>query len=138
MRAALALWLVALTAAGGCAAGASSVANAADSPTPTVDVRANGRAACLAVRKASDEYGNDILALSGAQLQLKTREWSDQIGRAARGADDMTLRSTLLSLADVVRAWADRPPDNTSVRGFRNDLDVACRPYLAAAPSSAP
>ncbi|MEN3309777.1 MAG: hypothetical protein V7603_5979 [Micromonosporaceae bacterium] len=131
MRAQIGLLLVALTAAAGCAASTpSAAADTTDSPIPATDVRANGRAACVAVRKVTDTYAGDILGFSGERLTTRTQQWSAAIGRAARGADDTVLRTALLSLADVVRGWAVRPPDRTKIRGFQNDLEVACRPFL--------
>jgi hypothetical protein len=136
MRARIGLLLVALTAMAGCATGTPSASAATgDSSTPSVDVLANGRASCQAVRKVTDANAGDILVVSGQRLVQRTKEWSAEISRAARVTQDTTLRTALLSLADVVRGWAVRPPDRTGVRGFQNDLQVACRPFLTAASS---
>jgi hypothetical protein len=136
MRAAIGLLCVALTAVAGCAASTPrAAAETAESPVPSVDVLANGRAACQAVKKSSDTYGAGILELSGDRLTRRTQQWSAAISKAARGADDATLRTALGSLADVVRAWSVRPPDRTKVRGLQHDLDVACRPFLTGASS---
>jgi hypothetical protein len=128
MRAHIGLVLVTMTAVAGC--GSAPSHNSGRNSAPPAD-RANGRAACLAVQKATDTYGTDILSVSDEERTGKTQAWSGAISKAARGVDDTRLRATLLSLADVVRGWAVRPPDRTAVRGFQNDLGVACHPYLS-------
>src|SRR5262245_7102265 len=134
MRAQIGLSLAVVTLVG-CSVGTPSKASETGSRVPSVDARANGRTACLAVQKAAVGYGTDILNLSGSELTAKTKEWSSQISRTARNVNDTMLRTALLSLADVVRGWATRPPDRTAVRGFQYDLNVACHPYLTAASS---
>jgi hypothetical protein len=139
MRARIGLLFVALTATAGCAAGTPSAAagTTGEGHVPSIDVLANGRIACQAVKKTSDAYVKDVLQLSGEQLGQRTQVWSAAITRAARGANDDTLRTALQGLADVVRGWAVRPPDRTGVRGFQHDLDMACRSYLTTSGASA-
>jgi len=133
MRAPVALLLFVLLAVAGCATTTSPVS--ADPGTaatsPTVDVRENGRSACLAVRKVADVLSANVLSMNNGQLAAKAPGWAGTISQAGRGAADPTLQTSLLSLADVVRGWATRAPDRTSLRGFQNDLQVACRPYLS-------
>jgi hypothetical protein len=129
MRAALGLWLVVLAAAG-CTSGSASPPDPPGTHRPSAEVQANGRTACLAVRKASTTYSAGILSASNGQLTAKTRQWSTAISKAARDVMDTTLRIQLLSLADVVRTWADRPPDKAAMSGFQNDMQSACRPFL--------
>jgi hypothetical protein len=135
MRPQIGLLFVALTAVAGCAASTPSAAagTTGESPVPSLDVLANGRAACQTVSTTSNNNVKDILQLSGDRLGQRTQVWAAAITKAARGADDMTLRTALLGLADVVRGWALRPPDRSGVRGFQHDLQVACRPYLTSA-----
>ena len=132
MRPALGLWLVALAIMAGCASTPSNASTGSQGPSASVASVAKARAACVSVRKVRQQYGSTILSDSPAQVRVNARTWSDAISRAARGVADETLRTALLGLADVVRAWADRPPDRSALRGYQNDLDVACRPYLSA------
>jgi hypothetical protein len=139
MRGRIALSVPALVSvavlASGCAA-STATSGTTDGGRPsassTVNVSANGKLACNAVRQATDRYSSSMDTATDSSRPGIAQAWAAEIGKAAQDATDSSLQAALLSLADVVRAWAARAPSKVAVTGYNNDLNVACRPYATS------
>ena len=134
MRAPIALSLGILTTVAGCTSGTPPPNSDSGSPAASADAFANGRSACLAIRKANDKYGRNIVTAGKEDVIRRSQQWAAETGKAAQTVRDAELRTTLLGLADVVRAWGKHLPDRAALLGYQNDFDVACRPYLTNSP----
>lgn len=134
MRAAIALSLGILTTVAGCTSGTQPPNSNLGGPTASIDVFANGRSACLAIQKANDRYGRDIVTAAKGEVARRSQLWAAETGKAAQSVQDAELRTTMLGLADVVRDWGKHPPDRATWLGYQDDFNVACRPYLTGSP----